>query len=484
MIMGKYQQGRLRSNSRFTMPYLLPSLVLGLSLSWTGIVSAAGGSTGANGERTSRISDESVAELDLEGMPRRPNAILELGGDFLGAGNIGKGIELPTGAVWQPALLVFGTYRTALQSFHANNDTTSEFANRLDLFANLQLSGSERFLLGLRPLDEDGRFTSYQFEPDNGGPDDTGWNDESNYEVSTFFFEGDFGEIFPNLDREDTGSTDVGFVVGRQPVNYQAGLLINDRIDAIGVTRNTLLPKGGSDLQVSFMYGWNEIHRGNNVEIENQNLYGVFVSADTPKATQNFDFIYVQDRNGDTDGFFWGVSDVRRIGHYNLSSRIVGSQALEKESAAIQDGTLVFGELSWTPPWTDNNIYINAFAGIDNFRSAARDPSAGGPLGRTGILFSAIGMGRYGAPLGNTADNSVGGAVGYQWFINPIVNQFIFEVGSRKGTKSGDDTSVAAGVRYRHVFGQHMVAQFDLFGALNESRSDAYGGRLELRVEF
>ena len=123
-------------------------------------------------------------------------------------------------------------------------------------------------------------------------------------------------------------------------------------------------------------------------------------------------------------------------------------------------------------------------AGIDNFRSAARDPATGGPLGRTGILFAAIGMGRYGAPLSNGADGSIGGAIGYQLFINPIVNQFIFELGARKGTRAGDDTSIAAGARYRHVFGQHIVAQVDVFGALNESRSDAYGGRFELRVEF
>jgi hypothetical protein len=484
MVMRKNQQVQVGERNVKGFLNLLPGLILGAGLAIANVAQGAGYSIGPDGKKTSRISDEAVAVLDLESMPSRPNPILELGGDFLGPGNIRRGYELPTGAVWQPTLLVFGTHRSALQTFHSDNETTAEFANRLDLFANLQLTASERFVLGLRPLDDEGEFSSYQFEPDNGLSDDTGWQDETNVRVNTFFFEGDFGEIFPNLSKDDRKATDYGFVVGRQPVNYQAGLLINDNIDAIGVTRNTLLPKGGSDLQVTFMYGWNEIHRGDRIERENQSLYGLFVSTDTPKATQNFDFLYMQDRNGDTDGFFWGVSDVRRIGHYNLSSRIVGSHSLDKESSAIQDGTLVFAELSWTPAWTDNNIYINAFAGIDNFRSAARDPATGGPLGRAGILFAAIGMGRYGAPLSNGADSSVGGAIGYQLFINPIVNQFIFELGGRKGTRAGDDTSIAAGARYRHVFGQHIVAQVDVFGALNESRSDSYGGRFELRVEF
>jgi hypothetical protein len=444
----------------------------------------ASSSVGADGERTSRISDEAVTELDLDAMPKRPKLFIEWGPDFLGNGNIPRGIELPTGAIWQPTLIVFGTYRTALQAFHRDDETASEWANQMDLFANLQLSGSERFLLGIRPMQEDGRFTSYQFGPDNGFDDDTGWNDETNVEITTFFFEGDFGEIFPNLDREDRKHLDIGFSVGRQPLNYQAGMLINDSIDALGVTRNTLLPKGTSDLQLTFLFGWNDIHRGDNIEKSNQKLYGFFMAMDRHRTTINVDLVYVDDRNGDDDGFFWGVSDIRRIGHFNLSSRILGSHALEEESLAVGDGYLLFAELSWTPAWTDDNVYINAFLGIDDFTSAARDPSTGGPLGRTGILFQAIGMGRYGAPLGNQATESVGGAIGYQWFINPIKNQFIFEFGARQGTESGGLRSVAGGMRYRHVLGQHTVFQFDLFGTINESRDDDFGARLEFRFEF
>ena len=438
----------------------------------------------ANGERTSRISDEAVTELDLESMPKRPKPILDLGPKFLGNGNISPGIELPTGAVWQPALMVFGTYRSALQSFTRADETSSEWAHRLDLFANLQLTGSERFLIGVRPLQDEGRFTSYQFEPNLEEPNDRGWQQETSAELTTFFFEGDFGELFPNLDPEDRKHYDLGFSIGRQLLNYQAGMLLNDTIDAIGVTRNTLLPKGGSDLQVTFLYGWNEIHRGDNIERDDLALYALFFATDRPKTSVNLDLVYVDDGSVlDADGFYYGLSDVRRIGHYNLSSRILGSKALNGESAGVGDGHLVFAELSWTPAWSDNNIYINAFAAFDNFTSAARDPSVGGPLGRSGILFQAVGLGRYGAPLGNRATEVVGGAVGMQWFISPIVNQFIFELGVRQNTQT-DLGSLAAGMRYRHVLGQHVVAQLDVFAGVNESQENDYGARFELRVEF
>ena len=91
-------------------------LIVALSLClWLPCVLAAGYSIGPDGERTSRISLDAVTHSDFEHFPKRPKPILELGDDFLGPGNIGKGWELATGAVWQPSVVVFGTYRTAMQ---------------------------------------------------------------------------------------------------------------------------------------------------------------------------------------------------------------------------------------------------------------------------------------------------------------------------------------------------------------------------------
>jgi hypothetical protein len=85
----------------------------------------------------SRISDEAVYQIDPASVPARPRPILELGNPFLGSGDIAAGIELPGGAVWQPSLLLFGTLRTAVQTFDDGDDVQSEWASRLDLFANL-----------------------------------------------------------------------------------------------------------------------------------------------------------------------------------------------------------------------------------------------------------------------------------------------------------------------------------------------------------
>ncbi|MEM7515613.1 MAG: hypothetical protein AAF368_01635 [Planctomycetota bacterium] len=85
---------------------------------------------------------------------------------FLSPGPIDEGIVLPTGATWRPSFLIFGNLRSAVQSYEGvGGERSTEWANRLDIFGNLYLSSTERFLIGFRPLDEEGVFTGFA-----GGP--------------------------------------------------------------------------------------------------------------------------------------------------------------------------------------------------------------------------------------------------------------------------------------------------------------------------
>ena len=431
-------------------------------------------------QSTSRFPDEPIP-LKLEGFPQRPKPILELGAPFLGTGALDPGFEIPGGAVWQPSFLVYGTYRSALQTFDNGETQFSEWVHRLDLFGNLQLTGTERLLVGLRPLDQDGRFTGYGFEP--GGNSD-GWFDEFNGRVTTLFFEGDFGELFPNLDRSDFSSNDWGFSVGRQPLVFQEGLLINDTVDGVALVRDTLVPKGGSDLRLTFFYGWDNIHRDNNDEDGGTNMFALFTESDFPTSTYQFDAIYIQDDDDSTDGLYWGAGAIQRIDHFNTAFRVLGSHALNSESPEVSDGYLFFGEVSWTPPHSQDLVYVNGFWGIDEFASAARGPDAGGPLGRTGILFAAVGLGQYGAALGNRADESVGGALGYQMFFDHTRKQLILEAGGRSGTDGDNEDMMALGARYQQAMGQHAILQFDVFGSIPEEGDNMWGARVELQIKF
>lgn len=431
----------------------------------------------------SALSTEPIPMKTKEELPSRTPPIIEIGPDFLGTGNIDPGIELPTGAVWQPAIWVFGDLRSAIQYFdNGPDEETQEWVTRLELFANLQLTATERLLIGVSPLRRDGNFTGYRREPD-----DANWFSEFNFDTTTLFFEGEFGEIFPNLDPDDTGSLDVGFSIGRQSIFFQEGMMINDTIDSIGITRDTIvLPELSPDMRLTLLFGWGNIHRDNNRHDDDALLFGAFTETDFRASTVNVDFAYVasDDDGAGGDGAYLGVAAIQRIGQINTAFRANASIALDGEGAEVDDGALLFAEISGTPPYGEDVVYLNAFWGIENYSSAARDPTAGGPLGRTGILFAAVGLGDYGAAIGNRADDSLGAALGYQWISDDTRTQVVAEIGGRKGTDQDTDGAVAIGTRVQQAIGDRYVVQVDAFLARNESRDDGAGVRTELLVRF
>ena len=248
-----------------------PCFAFVLILLWAAPAGAipGGGPNGSGSleDSPSRLSDQAIP-LQVDQVPTRTAPIFELGDPFLGFGPISRGWTLPTGATWTPSLQLYGGFRSAAQIFDARDQRTSEWANRLDLFANLSLSATERLLVAVRPLDKDGQFTSYQFVPE----EDDGWQEELDAEIELLFFEGDFGEIFPHLDRDDSGLLDFGFSVGRQLIQVQDGMLMNDIVDSAGLVRNSLRPAGFSNLRVTALAAWNDIHRGNNLEDESATI--------------------------------------------------------------------------------------------------------------------------------------------------------------------------------------------------------------------
>ncbi len=458
-----------------------------------------------SGEDGSRLTAERIP-LDPDSVPQRPRPLLELGNPFLGSGTLKKGFELPTGAVWQPSLLVFGTLRTAYQSFDNEAGRYSELASRLDLFGNLQLSGTERVVAGFRPLDRNGRFTSYVLASDLPGTKQDELVDELNGELTSLFFEGDFGEIFPNLSRDDFTPTDIGFSVGRQPLLFQDGLLINDSIDGVGLTRNTLQPRGTSNFRATLFWGWNEIGRnttttGANTEDDGAQLYGLLTSTDLPRSTVDADLVWVRSpvRGGDRpetatggDLVAGGISFVQRIGKASTSFRVLGSHALD-DTTDTADGLLLFSEASWSPPYGSDHLYVDGFWALGEFVSAARGPASGGPLGPVGINFAAVGLGRYGAALSSRARDVAGGAVGYQRFFDHTRKQLLVELGARVGTAADVSNSVATTVRYQAALGRRFVVVVDGFvgrceapaaGNEHDGGETISGSRVELVLKF
>jgi hypothetical protein len=464
-------------------------MVLALGLGLAGLAGAGTPSFAASG---SALSEEPIPLKGPDELPGRTPPIIEIGPKFLGAGDIPEGIELPTGAIWTPALWVFGNYRTGFNYFDTGDDDTRvlEWANSMDVFFNLQLSGTERILLGLAPFhdDDNAEFSGYAFEPDSRD----GFVNGLNPDIETFFFEGEFGEIFPELDPEDSGIYDFGFSVGRQPIFFQDGMMFNDRMDSVALTRDTVIIPGFSvDTRLTGLFAWNEINRDDNREDQDAFAVGLFTETDFPWSSTSLDVAYVFSDDDDTDGgdgFYIGASATQRIDVFdttwNTTFRANGSVATEEESAAVSTGGLLFAEISTTPKGTEDVAYGNFFWGIDEYSSAARDNLAGGPLGRVGLLFAAVGLGNYGAPLSNRADEVVGGAIGYQKFFNDFRTQVVLEVGGRKGTAERIDDAAAIGARLQQAIGNRFIIRLDGFARWQEDLGEGFGARTELLTRF
>ncbi len=436
-----------------------------------------------HGKHSSRLSDEPVP-LRRDLVPDRPKPILELGEPFLGTGVLDPGFRLPTGAVWQPALIVFGTLRTAVQSNGYSptlgDARTTEGVSRLDLFGNLALSGSERLVLGFRNLDKDGSFTGHIFESDTL---EEGGTDALNADVSSLFFEGDIGEIFPNLSPRDFAPTDIGFSVGRQPLFFQEGMLINDSIDGLGMTFNSLQPRNTSNWRTTVFYGWGNADR-NGVNADTGQLFAVLTSMDRQKSTVEVDLAYSTGEDAADPLAAFGISAVQRLGFLNSSFRILGSKI--DNDAPKNEGLLLFSELSYTPHGTRNLVYCNSFWAVDNYTPVAIGAGFGGALGRAGINFAGVGIGAYGAPLSPAARDVAGSAFGYQFFFDETRKQLLVELAARVGLEDDIKDQYGLTARYQMAMGRHFVWILDAFVNRQErfDNDNFYGGRLELQVEF
>jgi hypothetical protein len=441
------------------------------------------------GESPSRISDEVIG---LQPIPERPRLLVETNDHFLSTGFLTPGIDLPTGAVWRPSLWVFGDNRVAAQYFN-NNSTTdrAEIVDRLDLFTQLNLTGTERFVYEARPLDREvqnvRKYTSFDM---SDGQAISGVN----IQPQALFFEGDFGEIFPNLDLWDTRAIDYGFSVGRQPVIVQEGLLINaDRLDALTITRNTLHGNGILNMRSTFMFAWNLIHRNENVDDYIQDnhakLYGFFNEIDLKVSTVNADFVYVDSSAPTGSGFYFGLSSTQRIplpvNTLNNTIHVLGSFAAGEETLATGHGVLVFNQLSMTPHGSDNIVYLTTFGAMGSYVSAARGVEQGGPLTpEGGLLFDRPAIGVFGTPINPLTSNAVGAAIGYQIFLEEIRKQLILEVGGKQDTDGSNTSAIGVDIRYVQALGHHCTLTVETAVVKPEGPNVNSGARIELLTKF
>ncbi len=433
-----------------------------------------------------RFPDD-VVPPQLVGFPERPSMLLELGDKFYGVGELPYGVSPWTGTYWQPALWVYGNLLAAGQGQTLGGSTqigTAQVRDRLDLFMNLRLSGTERVFVGFRPLDSGGMTGFDLVRNGETVQGDRFVDDGLSAKPVVYFVEGDIAELFQFLDYEDMRPYDIGFSVGRQNLYFQEGLLVNDIMDVVGLAFNGLSLGGMSNLRISAVWGFGDVNHGGTRDAD---LAGLFMEADWNGALVDLDIAYVNGGDATGSGLVVGFSTVQQMGFWNTAFRIAASTALDEGAAGspgTSDGVILFNELSRKDGASDNLIYFNHFFAYDTFSPASTQPP--GPLGRIGLLFGGSPLGAYVPALGApVASNEVGAALGYQVIQRTGRRQFVFEAGARRGLFNGNSSSsLGVGVRVQQAFSNRYVLQSDLFVSHRDADGAHVGGRFGILVKM
>ena len=432
-------------------------------------------------ESSARYSDKVLGLKELKDLPVRPTPLFELWQAYVEGGEYDYEFELPTGMVVSPGLVLFGNINTGLEiTDDGVNDTDARIVTNLSLFLNLTLSGTERILLGVSPLrQENGATSHYQFEPTSG------WRNEGNARLSTAFFEGELSEMFPKIDMGGRLPLDYEIAFGRQPVVSQGGILIADTMDSVALTRSTVPLPGTNFARIGGLFAWNNVQRSNQIDDDEGELYAIFTAVEAHHSTFELDLAYIDSTRAIGDQLNIGASLIRPfiiLEHaVDATIRLAHSHTPDDSTAQASDGTLLYASFGFAPKQTDNIVYINGFAASNSYAPAAR--SAGGPLGITGLLFAPNGLAGPGIP--NRADDTVGGAIGYQMFFSPKLRRnLIFEIGGKVEDAPNGVDRFGVAARYSQAFGQHLFFELGGFAVSQESLDEAFGLRTKVNVAF
>ena len=401
----------------------------------------------------SRLSDKPKPLLkEHTQLPERNPPIYEWNLPFLGPGNIISGFKSPTGEVWQPAFWVFGSLQSSAGVINDGINPTREYASvRADINGNLQLTPTERIVIGFTPLSQGGNLGTGLLHVDGQG---TSFVNALNPNIQTLFFEGDTRQLFPGIDSNDRNGLDFGFAIGKQWISFQDGVMINDNIQALGITKDTIqIPAiGTQDMRITGLFGWADIRRNDTFPDSSAYLLGIFTETDFRKSTVDVDFSYVGSDNPKDpfgvqrggSGAFFGAAATQRFGTLNTTFRIDTSTALDGTGTAVDNGAVLLAEFSRTMPGSTNLVYANFFGTAGDYTSAARSGQVGGPLERIGILFAPLAAGLAGSPIPGDANHAFGGALGYQMFFG-IRNQLTLEIGGKVGREFVGQSQIAVG---------------------------------------
>ena len=424
-----------------------------------------------------------------------PRPIVEIGRPIYVEGPLGKGINLfgEKNRLF-PGFNITGDWRTAVALNDNGNVETGQIATRLNLELDLNLTGTERIHAFIRPLDQGGQFTRYEFFGDDRDQGDAVFD----VNLQTLFFEGDLGAIYQGLADKYT-NIDLPISFGLMPVLFQNGVWAEDAFigGAFAIPAKNSPKLDISNMDFSFFGGVDKVttpairdEKGDLAD-HGVNIYGAAAFIETLEGYFEAGFGRI-DGDGNFDDLSYNSATLaftRRYGR-RLTNSVRGIWTFGQDADNQQqtaDGFIFLVENSIITHLPSTLVpYFNMWIGFDRPQPLADDS---GLLKNTGINFETDGLTGF-PKLDDTANDTWGGAIGIQYLFN-LDQQIVVEAatvqpfgGNSIGTNAGGD-QYALGLRYQLPISATWIIRADaMYGWRENNLEDIAGARLEFRRKF
>ncbi|WP_143543951.1 hypothetical protein [Rhodopirellula sp. MGV] len=412
---------------------------------------------------------------------------VEWGRVWYGDGITPRGIDLfgPMNLV-RPKFYVYGDFRTAIASGRNAVARTDNWANRLNLDMDLQITDTERFHTFIGPLDKQNRFTRWELVDG-----DLQYRNEMNWTPATGFFEGDMGSILGALAGQSS-PFELPVTAGLVPLLFQNGIWMEDAVSGMAFSlpakHSRLL--NWSNVDWTFFAAFDQVNSPAFRDNNDAQVYGTAAFIEAYGGYIEAGYAYLNVRHDDSLSYHNAtVSFTRRyFDRVSNSIRVIVNTGQDGDRLSrTADGGLLLIENSLITATPLTFVpYANVFYGWGRPQSVARAATSGGVLRNTGINFDTDGVNGF-ATLDTSAADTLGGSIGVDLIGESLDRQLLLEFSyltphADRAIAKGDQYAV--GARYQFPVTNATLLRFDVMHGWRENDRDVYGTRMEYRWKF
>ena len=302
----------------------------------------------------------------------------------------------------------------------------------------------------------------------------------------------------PFIELDDRGRWDLGFAVGKSPVEFHNGYPVRDEMMAVGLSKTHIRTAGSSGVRVTGLWAFNPTSEFSVAPEESDvDLVGLFLDGAFSWGLLEVDVArtFAGSEWGEqlNSGMGWTGSSVGN----NYSMRVNASRHFDQAGAEDVDGALMVLGFSREMGLRRDILYAHGYWAEGDFKSLASSESR--PLGFVGLSFSGIGLGSNRPTPWPRPLDSAGFAVGLQTIFAEEAANLTVELGHRQNLDTGyallgGTSGTAFTTRFQYRFANRFLFQMDAYHAMLADDSggprdagtddDSSAVRVELRVNF